>query len=167
MAEVKYADVPFQEAIDFFRQKMPNLPTESWADIMDGAHSKAFVVAGAQKAGLLADLRGAVDRAISEGTTITDFRKEFDAAVQKYGWTYKGKRGWRTSVIFDTNLSTAYAAGRYKQMTDPDVLEAFPYWRYRTMGDGRVRLLHAQWNNTVLKTTDPWWKTHYPPNGWG
>ncbi|MBI5640520.1 MAG: hypothetical protein HZA17_08855 [Nitrospirae bacterium] len=88
-------------------------------------HSRAFVVAGAMKPELLSDLRAAVDKAISEGTTITDFRKDFDSAVKKYGWSYKGQRGWRTGVIFNTNLSVAYAAGRFRQ-DDPFWQRNFP-----------------------------------------
>jgi len=26
---------------------------------------------------------------------------------------------------------------------------------------------HVAWHNTVLPADDPWWDTHYPPNGWG
>jgi len=26
---------------------------------------------------------------------------------------------------------------------------------------------HIAWHNTVLPADDPWWDTHYPPNGWG
>ena len=127
---MRFASVPFKEAIDFFRQKV-NLPTEKWTDLMNEMHSRAFVVAGAMKSELLSDMRTAIDDAISKGTTITEFRKAFDETVKKHGWDYKGNRGWRTGVIFNTNLRVAWSAGHYKQMTDPDVLKARPYWRYR------------------------------------
>lgn len=166
MPEVKYQNLPFDEAIDYFKQKI-NLPSERWTDLWEGMHSRGFVVAGAMKADILTDFRDAIDKAISKGTSIQEFRKDFDSIVSKNGWSYKGERGWRTGVIFNTNLTVAYAAGRYKQMTDPDVLDAFPYWRYRTMDDGRVRPEHAAWNNLILLSDDPFWQTHYPPNGWG
>lgn len=130
-------------------------------------HSRAFVVAGAMKSELLADLRAAVDKAISQGTTIAGFRKDFDKTVEKNGWNYKGGRGWRTGVIFNTNLRTAYAAGHYKQMTDEDVLRERRFWRYVAVLDSRTRPEHAAWHDTVLPADDPWWDTHYPPNGWG
>ncbi len=50
-------------------------------------------------------------------------------------------------------------------MTTKTMLSATPYWRYRTMGDGRVRPLHRAWNDTLLPAKDPWWSSHYPPNG--
>lgn len=77
----------FQEQIDFFRAKL-NLPTERWDDIQLRANDRAFYVAGAQKADLLSDLRKAVDTAI-QGGSIGEFRKAFNAAVNKSGWA-----GW-------------------------------------------------------------------------
>ncbi|MGT4071588.1 UNVERIFIED_CONTAM: F protein, partial [Aeromonas hydrophila] len=63
---VRYGSLPFEEAIAFFRQKL-DMPSERWADVWRDAHNRAFIVAGATKTDLLADLRGAVDKAISEG----------------------------------------------------------------------------------------------------
>ncbi|MDE2442099.1 MAG: head morphogenesis protein, partial [Betaproteobacteria bacterium] len=57
---------PFAEQLDFFRAKL-NLPTDRWDDIQRAAHDRAFIVAGAGEADLLADLRAAVDKAIAEG----------------------------------------------------------------------------------------------------
>lgn len=165
--------LPFQEQIDFFRQKL-NLPTEHYDDILQAAHDRAFVVAGAAKADLLNDLCGAVDKAIAEGKTIDWFRKEFDAIVQARGWQgwtgsdSQAGRDWRTRVIYKTNLSASYAAGRYAQLTDPDLLKSRPYWQY--IHNDTVmhpRELHLAWSGTVLRYDDPWWQTHFPPNGWG
>ncbi len=65
----RYASLPFSEAIQFFREKT-DLPTRAWTDIWQEQHDHAFVVAGAMKRELLTDLRGAVDSAISGGTTL-------------------------------------------------------------------------------------------------
>jgi len=162
----KYMDLPFDEAIEYFRRKV-NLPTRSWRDLWEGMHSRAFVVAGAMKSELLADLYDAVNRGIKEGTTLEAFREDFDKVVRRHGWKYKGGKGWRTAVIFNTNLSVAYHAGHHKQMTDPDVLRARPYWRYVASSSAEPRPEHMRWYNVVLPADDPWWKTHYPLNGWG
>lgn len=164
--DMNFASLPFDEAMDYFRQKV-NLPTERWTDLWEGMHSRAFVVAGAMKGELLSDLRAAIDKAIAEGTTITDFRKAFDDTVKRNGWSYRGSRGWRTGVIFNTNLRVAYSAGHYRQMTDPDVLKARPYWRYIGGLSEHPRPLHRSWSGTVLPADDPWWDTHFTPNGWG
>ncbi len=166
MPEVRYGRVPFREAIAYFRQKI-NLPTRSWTDLWQGMHARAFVIAGAMREELIADLRHAVDRAISEGISLSEFRRQFDEIVARYGWQYRGGRDWRTRVIYDTNLRTAYAAGRYRQMTDPELLRLRPYWQYRHGGSAQPRPEHLSWDGLVLRADDPWWRTHYPPNGWG
>lgn len=163
---IKPEAMPFLEAIEFFRQKL-NMPTATWKDIWQEMHTRAFTVAGAMKADLIQDLREAVDKAITEGVSLNEFRKDFDKTVQKHGWAYKGGRNWRTNVIFHTNVRTAYSTGRYNQMTDPDVLKARPYWEYRHGDSINPRPHHLAWDGLTLPADDPWWDTHYTPNGWG
>lgn len=164
---------PFQEQVDFFRKKL-NLPTEHWDDILKSAHDRAFIVAGAAKADLLTDLRAAVDKSIANGKSIQWFKKEFAGIVQQHGWEgwtgsdTKDGRDWRTRVIYNTNLSSSYAAGRYQQQIDPDSLKIRPYWKYiHSDTVAHPRELHQSWNGLVLKYDDPWWQTHFPPNGFG
>jgi len=161
-----YGGKPFEEAISFFKNKL-SIPTEHWDDLWKMMHTKGFTIAGAMKEELLDDIRSSVDKAISEGTTLVEFRKEFDSIVETHGWIYKGGRNWRSKVIYDTNLRTAYQAGRYKQMTDPDVTALRPFWQYRHGGSVNPRPEHLGWDNLVLPHDDPFWDTHYPPNGWG
>jgi hypothetical protein len=165
-ATAQYKTLPFDEAIKFFKQKV-KLPTQKWTDLTGGMHSRAFVVAGAMKTGLLEDLYSAVDQGIQGKMSLADFRKAFDKTVQKHGWTYKGERGWRTATIYNTNLRTAHTVGRYQQMTDPDVQQGFPYWRFRTLDGGNRRPLHQSWKNIILPSNDPWWDTHAVPLGFG
>ncbi len=164
MPDVNIGGLPFDQAIDYFRSKL-NLPTEHWDDFLALTRAKAFTVAGATKIDLLNDLRAAVDDAIANGATITEFRARFDEAVQKHGWSYRGKRGWRTRVIYDNNLRSAHMAGRWQQLQDTKA--ARPYLQYLTVGDARVRPAHRQWDRVVLPINDDWWDTHLPPNGWG
>ncbi len=125
------------------------------------------MIAGAYKADLLADFREAVEKAITQGTTLADFRKDFDSIVAKHGWSYKGGRNWRSEVIYSTNIRTAYAAGRWAQLTDPDVVKAYGYLVYRH-GDSIIpRPQHLAWDGITLPVNDPWWQTHFVPNGWG
>ncbi len=159
--------LPFVEQIAFFKDKL-NLPTQFWDDILTAAHDRAFVVAGATKAELLTDLITAVLAAIQDGETINAFRKRFDDIVKKHGWSYNGERDWRTRVIYQTNLSSSYNAGRWAQLHDPDLLKSRPYWKY--LHNDTVmhpRPLHLAWSGTVLRFDDPWWTTHFTPNGWG
>lgn len=159
-------NLPFKEAVDFFRNKV-SVPTTAWNDLWLDQHSQGFMVAGAIKGELIADLRDAVDQAISAGDTLEDFRKNWDQIVERHGWQYQGGRNWRTRIVYETNTRQAYNAGRWQQLTDPDVLATRPYLLYRHGGSAHPRLLHLAWNGTCLPADDPWWATHYPQNGWG
>ena len=159
----------FQEQIDFLSQKV-NLPTESHNEITSRQHDRAFVVAGAMKADLLNDLHNAVNQAIAGGQTLKHFQDGFDEILAKHGWlndAEKGYKAWRAKVIYQTNLRTSHAAGRYKQMTDPEVLKRRPYWRYRHNTVENPRIQHERWNNLVLPATHSFWKRNFPPNGYG
>lgn len=151
------------EAIDFLRKKL-NVPTRAWTDLWQEQHSVAFTVAGAQSDALVADFHDAVNDAIQNGRTLADFRKDFDRIVADHGWSYHGSPGWRSRVIFQTNLRTAYAAGRWEQIQR--VKDDRPYLRYVAVMDARTRAEHRDWNDTVLPADDDWWLTHFPPNGW-
>ncbi len=160
--------LPFDEAIAALASRGANLvPSSRWQDVWQEAHRQAFTVAGALRDDLLADLYRAVQRGLAEGTTLEQFRKDFDDIVMRAGWDYRGGRNWRTATIFNTNMRVSYAQGRYQQMTDPDILRERPYWIYDAVNDNRTRPEHAAWDNLVLPADDPWWNTHYPPNGWG
>ena len=157
----------FEEQIQFFLAKT-NVPTQQWTDVWRDGHDTAFMVAGAYKAELLTDLRGAVNEAIAGGRSLAQFRKDFDVLVAKHGWSYNGGRGWRTRVIFETNLRTSYMAGRYAQLTEPEFLKAKPFWRYKhSESVQHPRPEHLAWDGLVIAASDPWWQAHYPPNGWG
>ncbi len=113
--EPQLGAVPFNEAIGFFRKKL-NIPTNVWQDMLRDEHAKAFTVAGATKADLLADLRAISNDAIENGTAMGEFRKNFDKIVSKHGWDFKGTPAWRARTIFNTNLRTAAMAGRWEQI---------------------------------------------------
>lgn len=161
---------PFLEQVAAFRLRLGNLvPTARWDDIRGAQHDRAFMVAGAVKADLLADLGQAVEKAIVEGTTLEEFRRDFRRIVETrgwHGWTGEGtKKGeaWRTRVIYKTNAATSYAAGRIAQLREG----GFPFWVYFHGGSLEPRLQHLGWNGLVLPADHPFWTTHAPPNGWG
>lgn len=164
---------PFPEQIAYFREKLA-LPSAAWDDIAGAAHDRAFMVAGAQSIDLLADLYDAVSQAINEGKSIGWFRQEFDRIVSARGWTdWTGSdtpagTSWRTRIIYRTNMETSYAAGRFAQLNDPELAAVRPYWRY-VHSDlvSHPRPQHKAWHGLVLHKDHPFWRTHFPPNGWG
>ncbi|EIJ33356.1 phage minor head protein [Thiothrix nivea] len=162
--EVQFGNLPSLEAINFLRNKL-DITTAHWDDMLKEIHVKAFTVAGATRLALLQDLRGAVDKALADGESIGQFHNRFDEIVKQHGWQFRGKYAWRTRVIYDTNMRSAHMAGKWEQIQRSK--KTFPYLQYRTAGDSRVRPEHARWDNLILPVDDPFWDTHYPPNGWG
>lgn len=152
----------FKEAIEVLKGKIPEA-TLRWDDLAGPVHGKVFAVAGATQASLLNDLHQALINAKENGTTLTEFRKAFDKAVQEHGWTYNGTRGWRTQVIFSANMRSSAMAGKWQQLQAGK--KYAPFLEYRTAGDGKVRQQHRLWNSIVRHIDDPFWQTHYPPNG--
>lgn len=161
---------PFAEQLAAFRLRMQDLrPTRAWDDLRGREHDRAFIVAGAMKADLLADLARSIEKAIAGKATLDSFRKDFRAIVEKHGWhgwtgegTAKGE-AWRTRVIYRTNMATSYAAGRHAQLTAGN----FKYWVYHHGGSEHPRLHHLSWDGVGLPPDHPFWASHYPPNGWG
>ena len=172
MPESEVGSVPFKEAIAHFKNKKL-VPTKFWDDMVGEQHARAFTVAGATKLDILQDFHDAISKIQADGGTIADFRKDVDEIVGRHGWSYNGKRGWRSRVIFDTNLRTSQAAGRWEQIMRRQraLQKRRPgetlYLIYSTVGDLRVRPAHRAWHHVVLPVDDPFWDTHYPPNGWG
>lgn len=161
---------PFAEQVAAFRLRLDDLrPSRAWTDLWQAEHDRAFMVAGALKADLLADLAQAVERAIAEGTGLERFRAEFREIVERqgwHGWTGEDtKRGqaWRTKVIYKTNMATSYAAGRWAQLKQA----GYPLLVYRHGGSLDPRVEHLSWDGLILPVDHPFWLTHAPPNGWG
>jgi hypothetical protein len=149
MPTADYARLPFPEAIDYLAGKI-NLDTDSWRDGQGVVQDAAFTVARA-KGQLLEEIRAALDKAIAEGKSVDEFVKSFDSIASRWAddWNLRGDKGWRGQLIYEQNLRQAYAAGRYKQMTDPEVVKLRPYWQWRHGGSARPRLAHLAMDGRV------------------
>lgn len=166
MPDYRIAYRPFPEQQAYFRRKV-NLPSARWDDLMHGEHAHAFMAAGVARLDVLDDLRRAVQTAIDEGEGFAAFRERVDDILRRKGWIggagneSEARRAWRMRTIYQTNLRASYMAGRWQG------LQKFPYLRYQHNSVANPREHHRAWNDLVLATDDPWWDTHYPPNGWG
>ncbi|WP_445364404.1 phage minor head protein [Microbulbifer sp. ANSA003] len=158
-----YGSLSFEQQIQFFQGKFPSI---DYQGIRGAAHDRAFISAGAHRIDLVRDLFMVIARAIREGMTLQEFQPDYEAVLDHYGWEPNGGRNWRASVIYHTNLRTSYAAGRYAQLLE--VKDRRPYWGYQH-SDAVLhpREQHLAWDNLVIHADDPWWLSHYPPNGWG
>jgi hypothetical protein len=62
-------------------------------------------------------------------------------------------------------VATARAAGEWERTQRTKAF--LPFLRYTLSSSERLRPEHRSWVGTILPVDDPWWHTHYPPNGWG
>ena len=167
-----------EQAIDYFKRKGWAISFR-WQDTWQQAHAKAFTVAGATKLDILEGIRRELSTALEEGRTFAQFQKELVPTLKKSGWWGRTQvtdpvtgevrqidvTPWRLKNIYRTNMQTSYMAGRYRYQQS--ISEERPYWQYVAIVDESTRPSHQQHNGTVLRAGDPFWDTHYPPNGWG
>jgi SPP1 gp7 family putative phage head morphogenesis protein len=176
--DLSYAiGLPPEKAIEYFKSKGYKL-TWDWYDIWQEAHAKAFTVAKVMRMDILQDIRDMVQKALNEGITQEQFRKELEPKLKAKGWwgykfvSYPDGRvekilegsPWRLKTIYRTNMQTAYMAGRYKEQMEN--VDARPYWQYVAVMDNRTRPAHAALNGKIFPADDPFWDTHYPPLGY-
>ncbi|MBK9443989.1 MAG: hypothetical protein IPN53_22955 [Comamonadaceae bacterium] len=73
--------------------------------------------------------------------------------------------------MYQTNIASSYAAGRWAQLHDPESLAVRPFWRYIHRDCVlHPRPEHKDWGDAgfdVAPRLHPFWRTHFPPNGWG
>ena len=148
-----------------------------WHDTWEAAHARAFVVAKAVRVDVLSTLREAVDRALASGQTRREFVAELEPKLRALGWwgrqVVEAPDGTsqevqlgsprRLKTIYDTNMRVSLAAGQYRRHLEN--ADSRPYWQYEAMDDGRTRPSHRALDRLVFRHDDPFWNTHYPPNG--
>lgn len=155
--------LPFDEAIEFFQTKVAMLP-EEFEVLADECRTRAFTVAGIASLDALKSLLDLLNQAIEDGLTLQEFQAAANEELAKRG--YKGLTPYRADNIFRTNMQTAFQVGRYRQLTDPDIVRRRPYWQYDAVLDERTRPTHRALDGTVRRADDPFWDTWYPPNGY-
>ncbi|WP_419832026.1 phage minor head protein [Endozoicomonas atrinae] len=167
-----------QQAIDYFQNKGLKV-SFSWLDMLAEENDAAFTVAKMMDTDLLSFVDRQVDRMLDEGETLATFKQSLIPRLQQAGWwgrrdlvdpltgkVTKAQLGSasRLENIFRTNLQSAYAVGQWQSIQTNKA--SAPFLMYDAVDDHRTRSEHRQWNGTVRPVDDPFWKTHYPPNGW-
>ena len=172
--------IPFEEAVEALKRRGTNLfPSDHWATVWQEQHHAGFTVARSAGFDILKDIHTALMDAMEHGTTFADFKRTLIPTLQKKGWwgrtavpdpktgeerTVQLGSVRRLETIFDVNMRVSFAQGRWEQQQE--LKDAFPYLRYVGILDSKIRPQHRRWHGTILPVDHPWWRTHYPPNGW-
>ena len=155
-------------------------PSFHWQDFSFDEHATAFTIAKSAGYDILADVKGALSKAIHDRQDFGEFRKALEPLLKEKGWwgrasavdpqTGEGKivqlgSPRRLRTIYWANITTAYAAGEWERIERTK--RVLPFLQYLHTVAEHPRLQHLAWVGTILPVDDAWWATHYPPNGWG
>lgn len=179
MAEVTLKPLPPAEAIAFFEAKGLRAGFD-WRDVWNHQHAEAFTVAKMMDLDLLSDVhRSFADTVLKGGGTVATWSQEVTPLLQARGWwgrkpltdpktgvtdTVQLGSPRRLRTIFDTNLRTAHAAGRWERIRR--LAPARPWLRYVATLDDRTRPAHRVMHGVILPWDHPVWDRWYPPCGW-
>ena len=126
----------------------------------------------AQALRVVKEASGSVERGLQEtvaqmhldGVHVREGVKRLGEAFDRYGLT--PTNSFMLEAIVRTQSALAYSAGKLDVERSDAIDEILWGYKYVTVGDDRVRDRHIALEGTVLPKTDPFWQTHYPPNGW-
>lgn len=89
-------------------------------------------------------------------------KNDFITEARKLNDTYN-KRYLATE--YDHAVSAARMSKKWQDIERTKDL--YPNLQYVAVMDGRTRELHKKWHGIILPIDHKFWKTHYPPNGFG
>lgn len=156
-------------------------PAFSWADVWGQEHAYAFTVAKATELELLTTFKASIGQALAKGQGFETWRAALLPELRRLG--YAGPRTisdptgqWgpadvdfsdprRLGTIFWSNVNSARSAGQWERAQRTKA--ALPFALYVRSASSDPRKEHLGWVGTILPIDHDWWKTHWPPNGWG
>lgn len=151
-------DLRFSAAEKFFADKV-TLTKAEWLALAKEAQLLGFTVAHISSIQLLQDIRDELQKAITTGSTLADFKKSIPALMSKHGWA--GTTPWHIETIFRTNVQMAYGVGQLEGLRSS--IDELPFWQYSAINDARVRPTHKELDGRIYPADHEFWLTHFPP----
>lgn len=166
-----------EDAIAFFERKGFVISWD-WQEVWRHANAQSFTVAKVTRLDVLSDIHRAIADDLKHGGSFPTFLEKLQPILEAKGWWGKREQvnkytgeirtvtygtPWRLETIYETNMQSAYMAGRYQGMMA--ARQYAPWWEYSAVMDSRTRPTHAALNGRVFRFDDPFWDSWYPPNG--
>jgi SPP1 gp7 family putative phage head morphogenesis protein len=149
----------FEEALDWFESRLPVTRPEM-ADLDVFAAQRAWWISNVAEADIVADVHESIGRAIAKGVPFEEWETEIEGTLTR---AWGAPNAPRVETIFRNAAQHAYNAGRYRQLTKPDIATARPFWQFDAVLDTRTTAVCRAADGTVLPADHPWWQTHQPP----
>lgn len=131
--------------------------TSDKAKWLNRTHNNIYAFSAAKSYTQLVELRNAVFDTDGKTKSYTQFRESAKTILDKYNELY---------------LETEYEAVKRSTIMGRKWLDIernkdiYPYLKYVTAGDERVRQSHRKLEGVTLPVDSAFWKQYYPPNGW-
>lgn len=163
---------PHKEAAKFIQDK-PAVTRAVFNELLPELQARAFTVTGIESANVLQDIRDRIAD-LPLGGNWDEIKAELAEKISPFLTSDEGdpeakakgkaKAERRAELLIRLHGFQAYSASAYRVMDRQR--DVFPFWMYRSMGDGKVRDSHAALNGKILPSTSPFWQKHYPPWEW-
>lgn len=170
---------PTPEVTGYFERK-GIVPAFKWLDVWGEEHTYNFMVSGSTELELTTAFRDSIATALREGQSFENWKQAMRGDLHRLGWL--GPRvvsdptgreperivdfssGRRLKTIFWSNMNSARAAGQWERAQRTK--KALPYFLYLRTSSRDPREEHLGWVGIILPVDDPFWISHFPPNGW-
>lgn len=139
VAKVPLAPLPPLKALEYFSSLVPGITQDpqTYSELMK---RRAFTLAVSTDQHVLERVQEVIKESLAGGATepIADIQEILDKAG------VSPKNPQYAEAVYRTNTMSALNIGHEEERQDPDVIEAFPVWRWDDVGDERTRESHRE-----------------------
>lgn len=148
----------FAEASEWFRDRFPVTPDLA-AKLGRYAGGRAWTISGVAQLDVVLHAYDHLLKAIENGTPFEDWQDQVEESLTK-SWGEPDSA--RLATIFRNATQQSLNAGRYRQMTDPEVKDLRPYVLLDGINDAAQSDICEKIDGTIVHIDDPWLASHHP-----